>query len=48
MAYADSSNDLRLMIKLGADLSGEKLTKASQGLSLEVSDEPGGINFSLQ
>ena len=27
---------------------GEKLAKASQGLSLEVSDEPGGINFSLQ
>lgn len=40
IAYADSANDLRLMIKLGPEQSSEKLSKAAQNLSLEITDEP--------
>ncbi|WP_447594816.1 PilT/PilU family type 4a pilus ATPase [Aquipseudomonas campi] len=46
LLYADSANDLRLMIKLGSETDGDHLTSMSQGLSLEVSDEePGGRRF---
>ena len=45
LAHADSANDLRLMIKLGADMDKNQLGKASQNLSLEITDEPGGITF---
>jgi len=34
LAYADSANDLRLMIKLGADSSGDKLSASLDGLSI--------------
>ena len=39
LLHADSSNDLRLMIKLGSETDGEHLTSVSQGLTLEVSDD---------
>ncbi|MBA1273679.1 PilT/PilU family type 4a pilus ATPase [Stutzerimonas azotifigens] len=45
LLYADSANDLRLMIKLGSETDGEHLTSVSQGLSLEVSDEDPGRSF---
>ncbi|WP_339515447.1 PilT/PilU family type 4a pilus ATPase [Pseudomonas sp. RL_15y_Pfl2_60] len=43
LLYADSANDLRLMIKLGSETDGDHLTSMAQGLSLEVSndDNPG-------
>lgn len=45
LAHADSSNDLRLMIKLGSETDGEHLTSVSQGLTLEVSDDDNGRSF---
>jgi len=45
LAHADSSNDLRLMIKLGSETDGEHLTSVSQGLTLEVSDDDTGRSF---
>ncbi|WP_252271866.1 PilT/PilU family type 4a pilus ATPase [Pseudomonas subflava] len=45
LLYADSANDLRLMIKLGSETDGEHLTSMTQGLSLEVSDEDPGRRF---
>ena len=45
LLYADSANDLRLMIKLGSETDGEHLTSMSQGLSLEVSEEDPGRRF---
>ena len=39
LLHADSANDLRLMIKLGSDNDAEQITTASQGLTLEVSEE---------
>ncbi len=45
LAHADSSNDLRLMIKLGSETDGEHLTSVSQGLTLEVSDDDKGRSF---
>ncbi|TLX53376.1 type IV pili twitching motility protein PilT [Stutzerimonas nosocomialis] len=45
LLYADSANDLRLMIKLGSETDGEHLTSVSQGLSLEVSDDDPGRSF---
>ncbi len=45
LAHADSSNDLRLMIKLGSETDGEHLTSVSQGLTLEVSDDDPGRSF---
>lgn len=49
LAYADSANDLRLMIKLGSDLSGEKHDEASSKLSLEMPEAAGsGIKFKLE
>ena len=45
LLYADSANDLRLMIKLGSETDGEHLTTVSQGLSLEISDEDQGRRF---
>jgi twitching motility protein PilU len=45
LGYADSANDLRLMIKLGPDMSSAKLEKGTQKLALEVSDESGGMTM---
>ena len=45
LLHADSSNDLRLMIKLGSETDGEHLTSVSQGLTLEVSDDDPGRSF---
>ena len=45
LLHADSSNDLRLMIKLGSETDGEHLTSVSQGLTLEVSDNDPGRSF---
>jgi len=45
LLHADSSNDLRLMIKLGSETDGEHLASVSQGLSLEVSDDDPGRSF---
>ncbi|HEX5840894.1 MAG TPA: type IV pili twitching motility protein PilT, partial [Pseudomonas sp.] len=45
LLYADSANDLRLMIKLGSESDGEHLTSMTQGLSLEVSQEDPGKHF---
>jgi len=39
LAHADSANDLRLMIKLGADDSKSTLDNATAGLSIEGTDE---------
>ena len=45
LLHADSSNDLRLMIKLGSEADGEHLTTTTQGLTLEISDENPGRSF---
>lgn len=46
LAYADSANDLRLLIKLGGDLSGKKAGAAANALALDISDEAdSGISF---
>ncbi|WP_120994859.1 PilT/PilU family type 4a pilus ATPase [Stutzerimonas urumqiensis] len=45
LLYADSANDLRLMIKLGSETDGEHLTNIAQGLTLEVSDDDPGLRF---
>jgi len=45
LLHADSSNDLRLMIKLGSETDSEHLASVSQGLSLEVSDDDPGRSF---
>ncbi|WP_217476004.1 PilT/PilU family type 4a pilus ATPase [Stutzerimonas stutzeri] len=45
LLHADSSNDLRLMIKLGSETDSEHLTSVSQGLTLEVSDDDPGRSF---
>lgn len=45
LLHADSSNDLRLMIKLGSEADGEHLTTTTQGLTLEISDEDPGRSF---
>ncbi|WP_407293200.1 PilT/PilU family type 4a pilus ATPase [Stutzerimonas zhaodongensis] len=45
LLHADSSNDLRLMIKLGSETDGEHLKSVSQGLTLEVSDDDPGRSF---
>jgi twitching motility protein PilU len=45
LLYADSANDLRLMIKLGSETDGEHLTSISGGLSLEVSEDDPGRRF---
>jgi twitching motility protein PilU len=45
LLHADSSNDLRLMIKLGSETDGEHLTSVSGGLTLEVSDDDPGRSF---
>ncbi len=39
IAHADSANDLRLMIKLGADSDPEALTRGLSGLKIENDDE---------
>jgi twitching motility protein PilU len=39
LSHADSSNDLRLMIKLGAEAGGDSFSSMPTGLSLEISDE---------
>lgn len=49
LAYADSANDLRLMIKLGSDLSEDKLAQGASKLSLEMTDEPSdSFSFKLE
>jgi twitching motility protein PilU len=45
LSHADSTNDLRLMIKLGSETDGDHLTTMAQGLSLEVSDDSSGRRF---
>lgn len=45
LLHADSSNDLRLMIKLGSETDGEHLSSVSQGLTLEASDDNPGRSF---
>ena len=45
LLYADSANDLRLMIKLGSETDGDHLSSMSQGLSLEVSEDDPGRRF---
>ena len=45
LLYADSANDLRLMIKLGSETDGEHLTSMSEGLSLQVSEDDPGRRF---
>ena len=46
LSHADSTNDLRLLIKLGSESDGDHLASMSQGLSLQTSeDEPGGRRF---
>ena len=45
LLHADSSNDLRLMIKLGSETDGEHLQSTSQGFSLEVSDDERNRHF---
>ncbi|MEO4048616.1 PilT/PilU family type 4a pilus ATPase [Pseudomonas sp. CAU 1711] len=45
LLYADSANDLRLMIKLGSETDGEHLTHMAEGLSLQVSEEDPGRRF---
>jgi twitching motility protein PilU len=45
LSHADSTNDLRLLIKLGSETDGEHLTSMSQGLSLEANDEGPGRRF---
>ncbi|MCU1718644.1 PilT/PilU family type 4a pilus ATPase [Pseudomonas sp. 5P_3.1_Bac2] len=42
LLYADSANDLRLMIKLGSESEGEHLSSMAQGLELELSDDDPG------
>ncbi|MNN20636.1 Twitching mobility protein [compost metagenome] len=45
LLYADSANDLRLLIKLGSETDGEHLQHMSDGLSLQVSEEDPGRRF---
>ncbi|QGZ28801.1 PilT/PilU family type 4a pilus ATPase [Stutzerimonas stutzeri] len=45
LLHADSSNDLRLMIKLDSETDSEHLSSISQGLTLEVSDDDPGRSF---
>jgi twitching motility protein PilU len=45
LLYADSANDLRLLIKLGSETDGDHLTSMSEGLSLQASDEDPGRRF---
>jgi len=46
LAYADSANDLRLMIKLGSESSAEHLEQVSKKLSIDLSDDDNpGISF---
>lgn len=39
LAHADSTNDLRLLIKLGSDSMDDELSQAAAGLTLEAGDE---------
>jgi twitching motility protein PilU len=45
LLYADSANDLRLLIKLGSEADGDHLAHMSDGLSLEVAPEDPGRRF---
>ncbi|MCY1313115.1 twitching motility protein [compost metagenome] len=45
LLYADSANDLRLLIKLGSETDGDHLSHMAEGLSLEVSDDDPGRRF---
>ena len=42
LSHADSSNDLRLMIKLGSDIGSDNFSSMPSGLSLEITDENTG------
>ncbi len=42
LSHADSSNDLRLMIKLGSESGGDSFSSMPSGLSLEITDENTG------
>ncbi|MCY1293137.1 twitching motility protein [compost metagenome] len=39
LLYADSANDLRLMIKLGSETDADHLTSMTQGLTLELNED---------
>jgi twitching motility protein PilU len=45
LSHADSTNDLRLLIKLGSESDGDHLAAMSQGLSLQTSEEEPGRRF---
>lgn len=45
LAYADSSNDLRLMIKLGSESDPDYLSNVADGLSVDTSDDRSGSKF---
>jgi twitching motility protein PilU len=45
LSHADSTNDLRLLIKLGSESDGDHLAAMSQGLSLQASEEEPGRRF---
>ncbi len=45
LAYADSSNDLRLMIKLGSESDPDYLSNAADELSMDTSDDRSGSQF---
>jgi len=45
IAYADSANDLRLLIKLGSETDAQQLSSLSAGLSLEETEAPPGKRF---
>ncbi len=40
--YADSPNEVRLMVKLGSDVNADNLAAAMEGITLEGHDEQGG------
>lgn len=45
LVYADSANDLRLMIKLGGNDVNDQLSAASEGLSIETDDSDSAHTF---
>ncbi len=45
LSHADSSNDLRLMIKLGSETDSDYLSHAADELSLEAEDKNNGRHF---
>ena len=45
LAYADSSNDLRLLIKLGSETDAEYLSNSADGLSIQTDEDRGSNMF---